>query len=129
MATGRRFLGTVPKLTRRAWEDVASQLEDFLHRLWDSEANGIPPGFNDTIPTTVDAGIGTGLGDPGTEGAGWAAANHDHVATTGTPVALTTSSLNAEGIETSLARSDHSHDTSAITDDALIWAIVFGGND
>ena len=127
MATGRRFLGTVPKLTRRPWEDVSQQLEEFLRRLWDSEADGIPSGFNEVVPSTVDAGVGTGIGDPGTEGQGWAAADHDHVATTGTPVALTPASVNDEGIATSLARSDHTHDTSALVDEALIFAIIFAG--
>ena len=127
MATGRRFLGTVPKLTRRAWEDVASQLEDFLRRLWDSEADGIPSGFNSQVPTTVEAGIGTGIGDPGTQGSGWAAADHDHVASTGTPVSLTPSSVNSEGVSTALARSDHTHDTSALGEESLLWALLLGG--
>lgn len=126
MATGRRFLGAVPKLTRRAWEDVNRELEDFLRRLWDSEADGIPSGFNDVVPSTVEAATGTGIGDPGTQNQGWAAADHDHVASTGTPVALTPSSLNAEGTSTGLARADHTHDTSALVDESMIFAIIFG---
>jgi len=128
VATGRRFLGSVPKLTRRAWEDVNSQLEDFLRRLWDSEADGVPAGFNEVVPQTVEAASGTGIGDPGTEGQGWAAADHDHVASTGTPAALQPTSTNDEGADTALARADHTHDTSALVGESLIWAIVFGGN-
>lgn len=127
MATGRRFLGTVPRLTRRAWENAAQELEDFLRRLWASESDGIPAGFNDVSPSTVEAQVGTQLGDPGTEGLGWAAADHDHSASTATPIALDPDSVSAEGTEPTLARSDHSHDVSALSDDAFIWSIVFGG--
>ena len=127
MATGRRFLGSVPELTKRAWEDVAPGLQDFLRKLWDSEADGIPAGFNEQVPTTVEAGVGTGIGDPGTEGAGWAAADHDHVASTGTPIGLDPTSVNDEGVSTALARSDHSHDVSALVDESMIFAIIFEG--
>lgn len=126
MASGRRFLGTVPRLTRRPWEDVASQLEDFLRRLWDSEADGIPPGFEDVVPQTVEAATGTATGNPGTEGEGWAAADHDHVASTGSAVALDPSSVNTEGVSSALSRSDHTHDTSALVDESMIFAIIFG---
>lgn len=126
MATGRRFLGTVPRLTRRPWEDVASQLEDFLRRLWDSEADGIPAGFGDVVPQTVEAATGTVTGSPGTENQGWAAADHDHVASTGSAVALDPSSVNGEGVSSALARADHTHDTSALVDESMIFAIIFG---
>jgi hypothetical protein len=126
VASGRRFIGSVPELTKRAWEDVAPQLHDFLRKLWDSEADGVPSGFNGLVPTTVEAGVGTGIGDPGTENSGWAAADHDHVASTGTPVALTPSSVNSEGTSTALARSDHTHDMSAVGDDAMLWALLLG---
>lgn len=127
MASGRRFPFAIPILTGRAWPDVAHQLQDFLRRLYDSESDGIPPGFNSRMPTTVEAGVGTGLGDPGTEGSGWAAADHDHVATTGVPVALDPSSVNTEGTATELARADHEHDVSALLDESMIFAIIFGG--
>lgn len=126
MASGRRYPFPVPGLAGRPWPDVASQLQDYLRRLHDSEADGVPPGFNDRIPEPVEAGIGTGLGDPGTESLGWAAADHDHVATTGVPVALTAASTNDEGTDTALARADHTHDVSALSEDALVYAIIFG---
>lgn len=124
MARGRRWLRNIPILTRRPWEDVAQNLEDFLRSLWASESDGVPSGFENKTPTTVEAGL---IGDPGNESEGWAAADHDHVALTGTGTALTPTSVNAEGIATTLARSDHSHDTSALVDEAMIFAIIFGG--
>lgn len=110
MATGRRYLGGVPRLTRRAWEDVAQQLEDFLRKIYDSESNGIPAGFNDEVPAEVLGPVGTGIGDPGTEGTGWAAANHQHVASVGTPHAIGPTIPSEEGTESSLSRSDHKHE-------------------
>lgn len=109
MATGRRFLGSVPRLTRRAWEDVAHNLEDFLNKVWGSEADGIPPGFNDVTPTNVEPPVGTNFGDPGTMETGWAAADHQHVATVGTPVPIGIEIPAGEGSASALSRSDHTH--------------------
>jgi hypothetical protein len=76
MASGRRKLSGVIRFAGRSWEDVAPELENLFKRLWESEANGIPSGFNGIVPDTIEA---TDLiGDPGTEGSGWAAANHVH---------------------------------------------------
>jgi len=110
VALGRRFLGTVPKLTRRPWEDIGQQLEDFLRKLWDAQSDGIPSGFNEVLPTDVVAPTGTGLGDPGTENQGWAAADHQHVAPTGMPIPVGVGLAEQEGTEPSLARSDHRHE-------------------
>jgi hypothetical protein len=128
MAKGRRWLGAIPRLTRRAWEDVAQQLEDYLRKLGESAADGIPPGFNNLLPQNVTGSTGgADLGDPGLENDGWASASHRHIAETGIAHALTPTSVNAEGSSPALARADHDHDTSALVDEAMIFAIIFGG--
>jgi len=104
MASGRRFLGNQVRLSRRAWEDVAPELEFMLQRLWESEANGIPAGFNNIVPETIEAGV---AGDPGLENSGWAAADHVHPVSTAAATNL--ANANSEGVASSLARSDHKH--------------------
>lgn len=104
MASGRRHLTGEIQLTRRAWEDVAPQLEDWLKRLWDSTENGIPSGFNNTVPQTITVGS---VGDPGLETAGWAAADHDHPVVTGVPSGL--ANANDEGTSEAVPRLDHKH--------------------
>jgi len=114
VATGRRFIGGLPRFSGRAWEDVSSQLDDLLRKLWDAQADGIPPGFGNEIPTEVTAPVGTQPGDPGTQGSGWAAANHQHVAPSGTPLSLEIGGTNAAGVDTGLSRSDHVHKVVSI---------------
>lgn len=103
-ATGRRLLTTMPQLTRRAWEDVAPELERFLLRLWDSEGNGIPAGNGTTIPTTTEAGDIGAVGNPGS---GWAPMDHEHPVVTGVPSGL--ANTTQEGVSTALPRLDHKH--------------------
>lgn len=134
---GRRYTSRIPRLTGRAWEDVARELEEFLRRTADSSNSGIPPGFGG--PGGVGSGSsqsGNGVQDvfadatpsAGTENMGWAAVDHQHNALTAAAVALIPSSINEEGTGEPLARADHSHDVSALVADALVWAIIFGGD-
>lgn len=104
MATGRRFLGNQVRLARRSWEDVAPELEFLLQRLWESEANGIPAGFNNIVPSQIEAGV---IGDPGLESSGWAAADHIHEVLTAAATDL--ANANAEGTANELTRADHKH--------------------
>ena len=104
MAISRRVLGSVPHLTRRPWEDVARELEDFLRKMKNAWADGIPPGFNDVLPTVISAGDS---GDSGTELQGWATADHEHPIYTGVAGIIGTD--NAEGTSTSFSRADHTH--------------------
>jgi hypothetical protein len=105
MADIRRFsLMDVPSMARRPWEDVGPELERFLRKLYDSETNGIPAGFNVVVPTAITPGVD---GDPGTERSGWAAADHEHPVTTAPATDL--ANANAEGTASALARSDHKH--------------------
>ncbi len=104
MATGRRHLPSPPRLSYRDYREYAAELEEFLTRLYDSEADGIPPGFNDTVPHDVEVGS---AGDAGTENAGWAAADHEHPVDSNTPSDLGTA--NAEGSAVTPSRSDHIH--------------------
>lgn len=102
--TGRRFLGAEIRLTRRAWEEVAPELERWLVRLYEGVSNGVPAGFKNTPASTIQAGVAAAAG---TETSGWAAADHTHEVETapGTDLA----NANAEGSSTSLARADHKH--------------------
>jgi hypothetical protein len=104
LASGRRRLQQEIQLTRRAWEDVAPELERLLQRLWDSEANGIPAGFNGLVPTFVQPGDS---GHSGLEGDGWASATHEHPVITGAPAGL--ANTNIEGSAGAIPRLDHQH--------------------
>lgn len=103
-ATGRRLLTIIPQLTRRAWEDVAPELERFLLRLWDSESNGIPAGSGTATPSTIEVGD---IGAVGNIGTGWAPMDHEHPVVTGAPSGL--ANTNQEGASTALPRLDHKH--------------------
>lgn len=105
MSLGRRLLTNIPQLTRRAWEDVAPELERFLRRLWESESNGVPAGFGNIVPPPIVPG------DAGSEGtgntSGWAAADHEHPVATGTPSLL--DNALGEGTSSAIPRLDHKH--------------------
>ena len=130
MPGGRRWLGPFPRLTGRSWEDVARGLEDFLRRLWESEADGIPSGFGDeTPPSTVEPGdspdVGTG------NQVGWAAADHVHGVETEVPAPVGVRIPEAEGTAATLARGDHVHEvvtirTFGVTVDGGPSPITFG---
>jgi hypothetical protein len=105
MTLGRRFLPPAPRLTRRAWEDVAPELEHFLRALWGGDL-GIPGGFAGTTPGVVEVGGA----DAGTLAAGWAAADHDHDVTVDIVGGL--GDVNSEGTSVALARADHVHKRS-----------------
>lgn len=104
MAVGRRRLQHEIQLTRRSWEDVAPELEDFINRLWDAEADGVPAGFNNTLPEDVIPGDS---GYAGLEGSGWAAADHAHPVLTGAPAGLANADI--EGSSDGIPRLDHQH--------------------
>ncbi len=102
---GRRNLGWKPKvigLPQAQWE---RSLQDFIDKLWQSEADGVPPGYKGTDPTTVAI---PSTADPGTQTAGWAAADHAHAG--GTPAAaVDLGAAGASGTGTRPAREDHVH--------------------
>lgn len=100
----RRFTGAELRLVRRSWEDVAQELEEYLRKLLYQITGGIPAGFNNVTPTNINA---NDVGSPGTEGSGWAAADHTHDVDTDTAVGL--ANANAEGTSGALARADHTH--------------------
>jgi hypothetical protein len=91
-------------MTRRAWEDVAPELEALWRRLWDAAADGIPSGFNGLVPTFVEPGD---VGAAGDENDGWASATHEHPVLTGDPAGL--DNINVEGSSTGIPRLDHQH--------------------
>ena len=104
MATSRRMMPNVPRMTRRPWEDVARDLEEYLKKMRESWADGIPPGYNAILPETVEAGSS---GAYGAELDGWTPASHEHPVITGAPSAL--ANATAEGTATALPRLDHQH--------------------
>jgi hypothetical protein len=105
---GRRLVGPGIQLTQRAWEDVAPELERLINRLWDSEANGIPAGFLNFLPSNTEAGS---AGAAGLETAGWAAADHEHPVDTDVPSGL--ANANTEGTSPAIPRLDHQHKRDA----------------
>lgn len=113
MPGGRRWLGPFPRLTGRSWEEVARGLEDFLRKLWESEADGIPSGWGDeTLPTNVEPGASPSIGT-GNQ-VGWAAADHVHGVETEIPETVGVRIPEAEGDSTAIARADHVHKVEAI---------------
>lgn len=113
---GRRWVGAVPPLIGRTWNESARPLYEFLRKLWASEADGIPAGFEDQTPTQVAAGA---TASAGTENSGWAAADHTHDVATAAASGLEPDSTNAEGSSASLARADHAHDMSKVMADVM----------
>lgn len=103
--SSRRFLGPIPSLTRRAWEDISSDLDRFLRRFREAWDDGIPPGFNDTTPEDVEVGGESA----GSQSEGWAAADHVHSASVAAPVEVGVELAAEEGTASSLSRSDHRH--------------------
>lgn len=101
---GRRLLSLIPQLTRRAWEDVAPELERFLTRLWDAQGNGLPAGAGTTTASIILAGS---IGDAGNPTTGWSPADHDHPVVTGAPSGL--ANTTQEGTSTAIPRLDHKH--------------------
>lgn len=104
MPVSRRWLGPIPRLTRRAWEDVAKELEQFLRKQFQAWSDGIPPGASTQLPTTIEGGD---TGDIGTELAGWARADHEHPVIVEPPAGL--ANVAVEGTSTTLVRADHQH--------------------
>jgi len=117
--TSRRLQAFMLRLVGRHPTDYAQELQDFLEEEHNARVGGIPGGFNGSSPTTVHAG---GTGSPGTELAGWAAADHDHPVETGAADPITLGAAASEGSGTPLARADHDHDT--ITLAAQVRALV-----
>lgn len=115
MAQSRRMMVQPPRLTRRAWEDVARDLEEFLSKLMWAWSDGIPPGFNSGVPTAIEAGD---TGEVGTEAAGWAPADHEHPVFVDVPVGLGYEP--AEGESTQLVRADHVHPYLDLTEDLIV---------
>ena len=104
MAIGRRRLQHEIQLTRRAWEDVAPELQDFVNRLWEAQADGLPAGFNSVLPENVQAGD---AGSVGQESSGWASGDHAHPVISGPPAGLANADL--EGSSVGIPRLDHQH--------------------
>lgn len=97
-------MADVPRLTRRPWEDVARDLEEYLKKLKEAWGGGIPPGYAAVTPETVEAGD---TGSPGAALSGWVAADHEHPVITGAPSGL--ANTTAEGSATAIPRLDHQH--------------------
>lgn len=95
----RRLQSLFDRITGRSWEDAAPRLEDFLRGLRDAWNGGIPPGFNDLVPPTIQAGV---AGDAGAEGSGWMSATAQPAIETGVPAGL--ANANSEGSGTALMR-------------------------
>jgi len=102
--TSRRLPPRPPRLVGRPYNDSVRALQEWLEKLIDAVAEGIPGGFSSVTPTTITPDA---PGTPGTESSGWVAADHEHPIATDTTVAL--GSAASEGTATSFSRSDHVH--------------------
>lgn len=103
-ATSRRLTITTIRIVGRHPDDYAEELQRFLEKLAKQVHGGIPAGFNEETPTRVEADVSA---DPGTETAGWAAADHQHDVAVESAGGL--GNANAEGSSNALARADHVH--------------------
>jgi hypothetical protein len=81
---------------------VAAELQRFIEDLMQASDNGLPPGFGNLTPQTVEAGD---TGSTGTQTDGWAAARHEHPVRTGAPTNPTGAAA-SEGTGTALMRAD-----------------------
>jgi len=72
---GRRRLGPPPRITGRGVNTYLVELQEWLHKLWHSESGGVPSGFKEITPTTLDPNAPPSTGN---ETNGWAAADHVH---------------------------------------------------
>ena len=112
MASGRRPTGFRPQVINQPWGyPVQRELQDWIDSQWASDADGIPAGFEDVTPTTVEADV---TSDPGTESEGWAAADHSHGVTTGAPTNPTGTAA-AEGTGAALMRADATIEQGIVT--------------
>jgi len=98
---GKRNLPEVPDLTRLFNDNprAGQKLVNFLRQILDY-IQGVPGGFRRTTPLTIIAGT---TGDPGTESAGWMAADALAPISTGVPPNAT-GQVAAEGTGTALMR-------------------------
>lgn len=117
---GRRINSVIPRLPGRPWNDVAEEFQTWVDEVSDAQDNGLPPGFSDTTPSTVEIGSS---GSPGDEATGWAAADHDHpVGDPGPPADVGAAA--SEGSSTTPAREDHVHKIGVVTTKGDL--LVFG---
>lgn len=109
---GRRRIGPPPRILGRGVNVYLVELEEWLLKLWHSEAGGIPPGFKNIAPPSIAI---DGASSAGTENNGWAAADHTHGIATGDPAAIRLGQPNAEGTADAVARADHVGDTIVLS--------------
>jgi hypothetical protein len=116
---GRRIVPDTPRLSGRQWPEVTQELQEFLEALRDSGDEGLPAGYSDATPSEGAAG---GSGDAGDEDSGWAAADHTHPHTVGTPVDIALA--NADGAAGTFADSAHVHASKLTTNGDLLTVIA-----
>jgi hypothetical protein len=106
-----RLSETAPRIVGRAPADYAQELQEFLEKLLYKAIGGIPAGFNETDPTIIDGGSPSA---PGSESAGWAAADHQHgLDIDGTPGNVAT--VSAQGAGPGVSLIDHTHRLTILT--------------
>lgn len=88
------------------------ELEEWLFKLWKSEAGGVPSGFKNIAPPPIAL---DGVSSAGTENNGWAAADHTHSLAAGDPSAIRLGQPAAEGTANAVARADHVGDTIVLS--------------
>lgn len=98
----RRFRDFSLILVGRHYNDYAYELQEALADLWEQVTGGIPGGFNNITPATIQAGVAA---DAGSESDGWMSASARPSIETGAP-SNPTGTAAAEGTGTALMRAD-----------------------
>jgi hypothetical protein len=106
--SSRRLSQGQERLAGRSWEDVAPRMEELVSRINEQVSGGIPPGFNNSSPVQVQAGVEA---SPGTENAGWMAADAVISVETAAPSSILLGTTADEGTGTALARADGRNET------------------
>lgn len=106
-----RLSETAPRIVGRAPSDYAQELQEFLEKLLYKAVGGIPAGFNETIPTTVEGGVAASAGS---ESDGWAAGLHQHdLNADGVPGGV--AAVSAQGAGPGVSLNPHTHRLTLLT--------------
>ena len=102
--TTRRRTERPPRLVGRTFAEIAQELQEFLEKDHERAEGGIPGGHNGTTPGSLVVG---GAGSPGSESAGWMAADAIPPVPVGNPIAIAIA--NSAGSSGLFNHSDHIH--------------------
>ncbi len=108
MALSRRLPVQPPRLSALPNLQRVAQVQEGFNRELLGLVTGIPAGFNNRIPATVEAGEAAVRG---VQEDGWPSAKHKHAVVTAAPGVISLGQTAIEGTGPALARANHLHDT------------------